>query len=171
MTLSTIERVIALQRTALFAEVPGRTLAAVALRATEIDAGPGTPVIEQGAVDDHMFVLVEGRLRVHQADATLATLEAGATVGELAALVPEPRSASVTAVERSLLLQIEKPVLDELLLDRPELASGVIASLVAMVRARTPAGGAGAAGAPGAPGAASPAGAAEARSPRAVTER
>ena len=45
-------------------------------------------MIEEGAVDDHMFVLVEGAVRVHQGDATLATLDAGATVGELAALVP-----------------------------------------------------------------------------------
>lgn len=138
MTLSTIDRVIALQRTALFADVPGRTLAAVAQRATEIDVEAGRQVIEQGAVEDHMFVVVHGRLRVDTADATLNTLDAGATVGELAALVPEPRSASVTATEASLLLRVEKAVLDELLVDQPELASGVIASLVAMVRARRP---------------------------------
>jgi CRP-like cAMP-binding protein len=57
-------------------------------------------------------------------------------VGELAALVPEPRSASVTAVEPATLLRIDKPVLDELLADRPALASGIIAALVAMVRER-----------------------------------
>ena len=36
-------------------------------------------------------------------------LGAGSTVGELAALVPEPRSASVTALEPTLLLRIDKP--------------------------------------------------------------
>jgi CRP-like cAMP-binding protein len=136
--MTTIERVIALQRTALFAEVPGRTLAAVALRTTEVEAGVGERVIEEGAVEDHLFVLVHGRLRVDHAGTPLTTLEAGATVGELAALVPEPRSASVTAVRPSLLLRVEKLVLDELLLDRPELATGVIRALVSMVRSRTP---------------------------------
>ena len=87
-----------------------------------------------------LFAVVRGRLRVHRGEATLATLEPGAAVGELAALVPEPRSASVTAMEPSTLLRIEKAVLDELLVDWPELASGVIASLVATVRARTPGG-------------------------------
>lgn len=140
MTLSTIERVIALQRTALFGEVPGRTLAAVAQRATEVQAEVGTRIIEAGAVEDHMFVVVAGRLRVHQGDIELTVLEAGATVGELAALVPEPRSVSVTAVERSLLLRIEKAVLDELLVDLPELATGVISALVGLIRARTPGG-------------------------------
>jgi CRP-like cAMP-binding protein len=63
-------------------------------------------------------------------------LAPGSTVGELSALVPAPRAASVTAVEQSTLLRIDKPILDELLADRPELASGVIAALVAMVRER-----------------------------------
>ena len=91
-------------------------------------------------MDDHMFVLVGGRVRVHQGDHSLAVLDAGATVGELAALVPEPRSASVTALEPATLLRIEKAVLDELLLDRPELATEIISALVTMVRARYRAG-------------------------------
>ena len=57
-------------------------------------------------------------------------------MGELAALVPEPRAATVTAIERSTLLRIDKALLDELLADRPALANGIIAALVAMVRER-----------------------------------
>ena len=136
MSLTTIERVVALQRAALFADVPGRTLAAVAQRAIEVEAPAGTMVIAEGAVDDHLFAVVHGRLRVHQGEQTLAVLDAGASVGELAALVPEPRSASVTVLEPAMLLRIDKAVLDELLVDRPELARGIISALVAMVRAR-----------------------------------
>ena len=140
MTMTTIERVIALQRVTLFAGTPGRILAAVARRASEVDVDAGELVIAEGTVEDHLFALVRGRLRVHQGDVTLATVEPGQTVGELAALVPEPRSASVTAAEPSTLLRIEKAVLDELLVDWPELASGIIAALVTTVRARTPGG-------------------------------
>ena len=102
-----------------FADVPGRTLAAVALRAREVAVDAGTPVIVEGAVEDHLFMVVHGRLRVHHGERTVTMLGAGSTVGELAALVPEPRSASVTAEEPTLLLRIDKPVLDELLADRP----------------------------------------------------
>lgn len=136
MTMTTIERVVALQRVALFADIPGRTLAAVARRATEVDVDAGTPVIVEGAVEDHLFTVVRGRLRVHHGDREVTTLGPGATVGELAALVPEPRSASVTALEPTTLLRIDKPVLDELRADRPELAGGIIGALVAMVRER-----------------------------------
>lgn len=135
--MTTIERVVALQRVGLFADVPGRTLAAVARRATELDVAPGESVIVEGAVEDHLFTVVHGRLRVHHGSRDVTTLGPGTTVGELAALVPEPRSASVTALEPTTLLRIDKPVLDELLADQPALANGVIAALVAMVRERT----------------------------------
>ena len=137
MTMTTIERVVALQRVSLFAEVPGRTLAAVAQLGSEVELPAGATVIVEGAVDDHLFAVVRGRLRVHQGERTLATLDPGATAGELAALVPEPRSASVTVLEPAILLRIDKAVLDELMVDRPELARGIISALVAMVRART----------------------------------
>lgn len=136
MTLSTIERVVALHRVGLFADVPGRTLAALAQQAREVEAGAGATVIEEGAVEDHLFAIVHGSLRVHRGGETLAILGPGATVGELAALVPEPRAATVTALEPSLLLRIDKRLLDDLLADRPALATGIIASLVAMIRER-----------------------------------
>jgi CRP-like cAMP-binding protein len=135
--LTTIERVVALHRVGLFADVPGRTLAAVAQRAAEVDVAEGELVIAEGAVEEHMFAVVRGRLRVHRGDQTIVELGPGATVGELAALVPEPRSASVTALGPATLLRIDRPVLEELLADRPALASGIIAALVAMIRERS----------------------------------
>jgi len=136
MTMSTIERVVALQRVALFADVPGRTLAALARRASEVEVATGTLVIAEGAVEEHLYAVVRGRLRVHHGERTITVLGAGSTVGELAALVPEPRTASVTALEPTVLLRIDRPLLEELLADRPALATGIIAALVAMVRER-----------------------------------
>jgi CRP-like cAMP-binding protein len=74
---------------------------------------------------------------VHHGERTITVLDAGSTVGELAALVPEPRTASVTALEPTTLLRIDRAVLEELLADRPALASGIIAALVAMIRERS----------------------------------
>jgi CRP/FNR family cyclic AMP-dependent transcriptional regulator len=134
MTMTTVDRVVALHRVPLLADVPGRTLAALAMRAKEVRVAPGDVVIEQGAVEDHLFAVVEGRFVARDGERTLRELGPGATVGELAALAPEPRSASVTALEDGLLLRIDKALLDELLADRPELARAVITSLVRMVR-------------------------------------
>lgn len=130
-----VSRVATLHRVDLFAGIPGRVLVAVAAASDELHVDAGATIIEEGAVEEHLFVVVAGRVRVHRGGTTLVELGPGAIVGELAVLVPEPRSATVTALEPTHLLTVRKPVLDELLLDWPELANGVIASLVAKLRA------------------------------------
>jgi CRP-like cAMP-binding protein len=136
--MTTVERVVALHRVFLFADVPGRVLAALARRASEVEVEAGSIVIAEGAIEEHMYAVVSGRVRVHRGQDTIRILGAGSTVGELAALVPEPRAASVTALEPTTLLRIDRPVLEELLADRPALARGIITALVAMVRERAP---------------------------------
>ena len=134
-SLGLVGRVAALHRVELFAAVPGRVLAAVAGSAQEVRSAPGTVLIEQGAVEAHLFAVVEGRVRVHRGAQTLVELGPGETVGELAALVPQPRSASVTVLEPLLALRVDRAVLHDLLAAWPELMEGVIAALVARLRA------------------------------------
>jgi CRP-like cAMP-binding protein len=110
-------------------------LAAVAEFTSEVRASPGDVLIEEGAVEAHLYAIVQGRVRVHRGDQTLVELGPGTTVGELAALVPQPRTASVTALEPTLALRLEQAVLDDLLVEWPELAHGVIAALVGRLRA------------------------------------
>jgi CRP-like cAMP-binding protein len=127
--------VAALHRVDLFAGVPGRVLAAVAEATTEVDLTEGEVLIEEGAVEAHLFAIVAGRVRVHRGEQTLVELGACTTVGELAVLVPQPRTASVTVLEPTLALRLDKTVLDELLADWPELAHGVIDALVVRLAA------------------------------------
>lgn len=127
--LMTIERVAVLRRVPFLAEVPGHTLAAVARLLEEVRVEAGTRVIERGAVEDYLFVVASGRMRVHIGERTLAVTEPGGVVGEFAVLAPAPRSASVTALEPGLLLRLRRGPFDELLDDRPEIAREVIASL------------------------------------------
>ena len=134
-SLGLVERVAALHRVELFAGIPGRVLAAVAEGAVEVRASPGEVLMAEGAVEAHLYALVEGRVRVHRSGQTLVELGPGATVGELAALVPAPRTAWVTALEPTLVLRVDQVVLDDLLVDWPELTHGVIAALVSRLRA------------------------------------
>jgi CRP/FNR family transcriptional regulator, cyclic AMP receptor protein len=136
-SLGLVDRVAALHRIQLFAGIPGRVLAAVGEAAVEKRLATGEVLMEEGAVEAHLYAIVEGRVRVHRGDRTLVELGPEATVGELAVLVPAPRTASVTTLEPTLLLRVDKVVLDELLVDWPELAHGVIAELVARLRATT----------------------------------
>ena len=129
-----VDRVTALHRVQLFAGVPGRVLATVAEAAAERRFAAGEMLMEEGAVEAHLYVIVEGRTRVHRGERTLAELGPGATVGELAVLVSGPRSASVTALESTLVLRVDQAVL---MFEWPELTQGVVAELVARLRERT----------------------------------
>ena len=93
--------------------------------------------MEEGAIEAHLYAIVEGRVRIHRGERTVVELGSGATVGELAVLVPAPRTASVTAIEPTDVLRVDQAVLDELLVEWPELALGVIAELVSRLRATT----------------------------------
>jgi CRP-like cAMP-binding protein len=134
--LSTIERVLLLRTVGMFAEAPGDVLADVAALMREVHAAPGQRIIEKGELGTAMYILVTGSARAHDGDVVLATMGERDVFGELAALDPEPRSASVTAEEDSVLLALEHAPLMELIGDRPEIARGVIRFLCQRVRAR-----------------------------------
>jgi len=136
-SLGLVERVAALHRVQMFAGIPGRVLAAVAEAAVEERASQGDLLMEEGAVEAHLYAIVEGRVRVHRGGSAIDELGPGDTVGELAVLAPAPRSASVTALEPTLVLRVDQLVFDELLVEWPELAHGVIEELVSRLRART----------------------------------
>lgn len=133
--LLTIERVAVLQRVGLLAGVPGHQLVAVARLIEEIRVDPGAVIIERGAMEDWLFIVADGRVRVHVEARTLAEHGPGAVVGELAVLAPAPRSASVTALEPTLLLRLRRGPFEELLDDHPDIARAVIATLAAQLQA------------------------------------
>jgi len=135
--LSTIERVLLLRTVGMFAEASGDVLADVAALLRELHAEPGQRIIEKGELGTAMYIIATGSARAHDGETVLATMGERDVFGELAALDPEPRSASVTAEEDSVLLALEHAPLMELIGDRPEVARGVIRFLCARVRARS----------------------------------
>lgn len=130
----TIERVAVLQRVDLFGEVPGHALVAVARLFEEVSFEAGEPIIERGTVEDWLYVVADGRVRVHIGDRTVAETGPGGVVGEFAVLVPAPRSASVTAIDPVRLLRLRREPFDELLDERPEIARGVITTLARLLQ-------------------------------------
>jgi CRP/FNR family transcriptional regulator, cyclic AMP receptor protein len=130
----TIERVALLRRVDLFAETPDRVLAGVAQVLEEVEVPAGATVIEAGAVEDWMFIVVDGELDVHLGE-NVRVVPSGGVVGELAVLDPQPRSATVTARTPALLFRLRKPAFDEVMATRPEIAQGVVRELVRRLRA------------------------------------
>jgi CRP-like cAMP-binding protein len=133
--LMTIERVAVLQRVVLFGDVPGHKLVAVARLLEEVRVAAGDTVIDRGAVEDWLFVVADGRVRVHIDERAVGEVGVGGVVGELAVIAPAPRAASVTAIEPTLLLRLRRGTFEELLDDHPEIARAVVSTLARLLQA------------------------------------
>jgi predicted nucleotide-binding protein len=72
----------------------------------------GTTVIEQGGNDNHVFLILAGTFKIVINGKVVNKRQPSDHIGEMAAIQPsQPRSASVTALEDSVLLKISEPQL------------------------------------------------------------
>ena len=67
----------------------------------------GERIITRGELGTSMYIIVDGEVRIHIDERTITHLGARQVVVELAALDPEPRLASVTALRDTLLLRLD----------------------------------------------------------------
>ena len=133
----TLEKVIVLKAVKIFSSLPDEFLAAIADRLVEVDLGAGETFIAQGEVGSSMYVIATGRVRVHVGEMTIVEFGEREVVGELAALDPEPRSASVTTLEDSVLYRLEHEDLDDILAADVDVSRGIIQMLVQRIRQAT----------------------------------
>ena len=132
----TIERVLLLKSMEVFSEVPEEGLLELAAALEEIEVQVGERIIEKGEIGSSMYIVVDGRVRVHDGEQELRVLGSREIFGELAALDPEPRSASVTAIEDTSLFRLDEQALYEMMAENQTIARGVIQILCRRLRTR-----------------------------------
>ncbi len=136
-TASLLEKSALLRAVPLFKTLDHNALTDLAARAEEIHVPPGTIVFAKGSHGKSLFVVVEGALRVHEGAHELRRLGPGDVFGELAAITPEARTASVTATAASRLLQVGQADLAALVDENRAVAHGVMQALAGYVRDQT----------------------------------
>ena len=134
----TMEKINVLKSLEIFRAIPEEHLGELASILKEKNVTGGELIIREGELGTSMFIIVDGRVRVHRQEKELAVLEYGDVFGELAALDPEPRSASVTAMCVSFLFELEGAALYELMSNRVEVVRGLIRILCNRVRSTLP---------------------------------
>lgn len=134
----TIEKTLILRNTPIFSAVREEHLVDVAQRAEPVELAKDAVLFTQGDAGNSMYVVVTGHLRIHIGDHTLRELGEREVVGEMAAVDPEVRSASVSAIEPSLLLRISHQNLELLIDQNPDVARGIIKVLCARLRQSSP---------------------------------
>lgn len=134
--LQDIEKVVVLKSIGIFEGTPDAALSSVASIVEPVESKAGEPIINKGDLESCMYLIVHGKVRVHDGTALIAELAEGEIIGEMALLDPAPRSASATAVEDTLLFRIGKDAFDAVLADNPEVMHGVIRVLCRRLRSR-----------------------------------
>ena len=132
--LLTIERVLVLKSVTIFDDVPEEVLAALSAEMEEVDVEAGASVYEKGGSGRIMYIVASGRVKVHDGDRTFVELGERDFFGELTTLDPAPHSASVTAVEPTRLLGLDREALYELMSDHPEVLREIIHELCERLR-------------------------------------
>ena len=142
----------ALGRTKLFGAFPDKELRKVQQAGKEISFAAGADVTTKGEAGGRFFLILEGEADVVLGGAAAASrrIGPGETFGEIALLDGGPRTATVVAVSPLRTFSLASWNFRPLVLEHPELATAVIATLCAWLR-EAGAGGGTAAGGPSSP--------------------
>lgn len=132
--ISTVEKVLFLKGVDLFRGLPGEELSHIAQITDEVEYAFGQTVVNEGDHGDAMYLIVDGSVKVHRGEQTLAQLGLKQCFGEMSILDEEPRSATVTALSELLLLKIRREDFSEILAAKPEISRGIIQVLTRRLR-------------------------------------
>ena len=123
----------ALERTPLFAGLDREHLEDVLRVGRRVSFQPGQAIVERGDPGDAMYIVVSGAAEV-DVGGRFHRLERGDFFGEMAVLAGKPREATVKAAEPVEALRIPSDEFQVFLLDHPQIALGMLQSLVERLR-------------------------------------
>ncbi|MCB9438138.1 MAG: cyclic nucleotide-binding domain-containing protein [Anaerolineales bacterium] len=141
--LSTLERMLFLRNVSFFQYLRLDQLRALARGCTEVSAQPGEAIIEQGAVGDGLYIVVEGyvqiqrRVEVGGKVVDLGMMGPSEVFGEVSLLDGEPRTADVIAETAVFLLSIHRDALQLALEDDPNIAMSMLRIMAQRLRRTT----------------------------------
>jgi CRP-like cAMP-binding protein len=123
----------ALERTPLFAGLDREHLEDVLRLGRRVSFDPGQAIVERGDQGDAMYIMVDGAAEV-DVGGRFHRLERGDFFGEMAVLAGKPREATVKAAEPVEVLRIPADEFQAFLRQNPEVALGMLKSLVERLR-------------------------------------
>ena len=123
----------ALERMPLFAGLDREHLEDVLAVGRRVSFQPGQAIVERGDPGDAMYIMLSGVAEV-DVGGRYHRLQRGDFFGEMALLAGKPREASVKAAEPVEALRIPGDEFQAFLADNPQIARGMLKSLVERLR-------------------------------------
>jgi CRP-like cAMP-binding protein len=132
--LLNIEKVFILKSINIFSQISQEDLLSLANTVKEQEFKAGTEIIKEGEIGTSMYIIVNGEVDVLVENQYITTLGEKEVFGELAALDPEPRSATIVAKSDLLVFKIESSLIYDLITIYPNVAKSIITILCQRLR-------------------------------------
>jgi len=120
-----------LKRIPLFTSIADTELQLIAEKFEAASYQPGQIIIKEGEIGRHLYVILEGQVRVvaaiddNESDITLSFLNTGDYFGEMSLITGEPRSATVIAETLTKTLTLNKKDFDYIILKNPQVTLSI----------------------------------------------
>lgn len=132
--LTTIEKVFFLQEIEIFKHIRTEDLAHIAGITDETTVPSGTVIFREGQVSDSMFMVLEGRVRLHRSGEEVMVAGHKDVFGTWALFDDELRIVTATTLEDCRLLRIDKEDFLDLLMDHVRIIEGILKAMVKRLR-------------------------------------
>ena len=129
-----LEKTLLLKTVDLFQEIPGELLSQVSKISKARPYEKDSLIFKEGDAGDSMFIVFEGIVSIKKGSKEIAELKKGASLGEMALLDNETRSADAIAKEDSILLKINQDVFYELMESNADIMKQIIKLLTSRIR-------------------------------------
>ncbi|MGK7900098.1 MAG: Crp/Fnr family transcriptional regulator [Hormoscilla sp.] len=127
--LTSVDRLLFVRGVPIFKELRDDFLVRVASIMDELSFPAKHTIFTQGQEGRSLYIVVKGRVRVHIGDRDVAQLSEGDPFGEMSLFDAEPRSASVTTIDKSECLMLTQQQLYDAIDETPGIAINIIRML------------------------------------------
>ena len=90
---------------------------------------PDEYIFRQGEKGDKAYLLLDGRVAIEINDKKVAEISEMEVFGEMSLILQKPRTASIKALKPTIVLPIDKKILEDLLTQSPPVVSSLVKQL------------------------------------------
>ena len=128
------QKISLLKNTGIFANTSAEDLKDTADILEEKSLKAGDHIFSKGDTGDCLYIIKQGKVRIHDGAYTLAVLKENEVFGELSLLDAEKRSASATCEEDTSLLKLDQKSFYKILAKDQEVLKGILQMLCRRIR-------------------------------------